>query len=158
LAGSSHQPRDSDSCETRHGRWCDLPSLGNEHAASYQHMAAIKGSCSPASAVDRIEAGFCKSRSDVGFEATKRLAELPAGTLQSAHPSLPCRRPARSSFPGTPNEQRGARKPLHGPQERARALPLLMAIWSQIRIRRGTVASFASDPVRAYTRRNPSES
>lgn len=61
--------------------------------------------------VDRIEAGFDKSTPDVEFEATKRLAGLPVGTVENAHHSLPCRRLACSSFYGSLANSRGARKP-----------------------------------------------
>jgi hypothetical protein len=65
------------------------------------------GAGSVADGVDRIEASFGKSRPDVGFEATKCLAELPVGTVQNAHDSLPCGRLARFSSPGTSSEQSG---------------------------------------------------
>ena len=89
--------------------------------------------------VDRIEAGFDKSHPDVEFEASKRLAELPPGTVQNAHHTLPCRRLARSSFYGTSSEQSGC-------EEASRSLPryspvvyiLVMAICSPKRIRQRT--------------------
>jgi len=44
-------------------------------------MARVMGASSLASGVDRIEAGLREGRSDISFEATKRLAELPFGDL-----------------------------------------------------------------------------
>lgn len=89
--------------------------------------------------VDRFEAGFDKSHPDVGFEVTKRLAELPVGTVQNAHHSLPCRRLACSSFYGTSSEQSGCEEASGSlPRYAPAVYTLVMAICSPKRIRQGT--------------------